>query len=43
MGREQWLQEEFGLRAPPDPPRGAFVATCTFVDVVTEREDRGRG
>ena len=39
-GDEQWLQEEFGLRVPPDPPRGAFVAMCRLVDVVTESDDR---
>jgi hypothetical protein len=39
-GDEQWLQAGFGLRVPPDPPRGAFVAMGRLVDVVTESDDR---
>ena len=35
-GHEQWLQEEFRLRVPQDPPRGAIVAMCTLVDAVTK-------
>jgi hypothetical protein len=30
----------YGLSIPPDPPRGAFVAMCRLVDVVTESDDR---
>lgn len=40
---EQWLQEDFGLRAPLDPPRGACVAMCRLVDVVTQSADGVRG
>ncbi len=39
-GDEQWLQEEFGLRVPPDPRRGDFVEMCRLVDVVTGSDDR---
>ena len=35
-GDGQWRQEAFGLRVPPDPPRGAFVAMCRLVDGGTE-------
>ncbi len=39
-GDERWLQVEYGLRVPPDPPRGAFVTICGPFGLVTKSDDR---